>query len=115
MKGLCGMYQRVILVPRPDYASRVVIWKTLVQYYGGQITDSLDVSSLAKVTDGYTPGHIHTAVTTVLNDRRVQQVINDHLYVYVHLTINAVIEYSSTLYVGMARKNGGQCKHMASV
>ena len=72
------MYQRVILVPRPDYASRVVMWKTLVQYYGGQITDSLDISSLAKVADGYTPGHIHTAVTTVLNDRRVQQVINDH-------------------------------------
>ena len=69
------MYQRIILVPRPDYASRVVIWRALVQNYGGQITDSLDISSLAKVTDGYTPGHIYTAVTAVLTDRRVQQVI----------------------------------------
>ena len=22
MKGLCGMYQRIVMVPRPDYASR---------------------------------------------------------------------------------------------
>ena len=22
VKGLCGMYQRVIMIPRPDYASR---------------------------------------------------------------------------------------------
>ena len=73
-KGLCGMYQRIILVPRPDYASRFIIWRVLVQAYGGQITDSLDVSSLAKVTDGYTPGHIHAAISAVLTDRRVQQV-----------------------------------------
>lgn len=74
VKGLCGMYQRIILVPRPDYASRVVLWRALIQNYCGQITESLDISSLAKVTDGYTPGHIHTAVSTVLTDRRVQQV-----------------------------------------
>ena len=23
VKGLCGMYQRIIMIPRPDYASRV--------------------------------------------------------------------------------------------
>lgn len=80
MKGLCGMYQRIILVPRPDYASRVVIWKALIHHHGGQIADSLDISSLAKVTDGYTPGHIHTAVTTVLSDRRVQQVGTKIIY-----------------------------------
>lgn len=76
VKGLCGMYQRIILVPRPDYASRIVIWKTLINDNGGQIAESLDISSLAKITDGYTPGHIHTAITSVLSDRRVQQVRN---------------------------------------
>ena len=35
---------------------------------------SLDVSSLAKVTDGYTPGHINSAITVVLSERRIQQV-----------------------------------------
>lgn len=37
------------------------------------ISNTLDVSSLSKVTDGYTPGHIFTAVSQVLTDRRIQQ------------------------------------------
>ena len=41
---------------------------------GGLITDSLDLSSLAKVTDGFTQGDIHIAVTTVLTEKRIQQV-----------------------------------------
>ena len=68
------MYQRVILVPRPDYASRVILWRCLLLRNGGQISESLDLSSLAKITDGYTPGHINTAITNVLTERRVQQV-----------------------------------------
>jgi hypothetical protein len=32
----------------------------------------LDVSSLSKVTDGYTPGHMLTAITQVLTERRIQ-------------------------------------------
>ena len=100
-KGLCGMYERIVMIPRPDYASRlgqfivgvcmvcrsegvcmciicmqpvVVIWRNLVLRNGGRITDMLDLSCLAKVTDGYTPGHMNTAVTQVLNERRIAQV-----------------------------------------
>jgi hypothetical protein len=50
-----------------------VLWRRLTIKNGGAITNSLDVSSLAKVTDGYTPGHMHTAITQVLTDRRIQQ------------------------------------------
>ena len=74
VKGLCGMYQRVILVPRPDYASRVILWRSMILKNEGQITDVFDLSSLAKITDGYTPGQMHTVTTNVLNERRVQQV-----------------------------------------
>ena len=148
VKGLCGIYQRIILVPRPDYASRVgtstlfiispksikgyfrlhcksantvlhssliprplpafhrfsvlqvtkaclgpgyeanctqvsayvtssihaVLWKAMISKNGGHYSDALDLSSLAKVTDGYTPGHINTVVTQVLTERRIQQV-----------------------------------------
>ncbi len=41
---------------------------------GGHLTDSLDLSSLAKITDGYTPGHITTVAVQVLTERRIQQV-----------------------------------------
>ena len=68
------MYQRIILVPRPDYGSRVILWRAMITKHSGIITEALDLSSLAKITDGYTPGHIKTVVTNVLSDRRVQQV-----------------------------------------
>lgn len=50
-----------------------VLWRRLIIKNSGAITNSLDVSSLAKVTDGYTPGHVQTAVSQVLTERRIQQ------------------------------------------
>jgi SpoVK/Ycf46/Vps4 family AAA+-type ATPase len=74
-KPLCTMYQRVIMVPRPDYASRYVIWRAIIQNYGGLncLSDALDLSSLAKISDGYSAGHIEKSVSGVLSERRVQQ------------------------------------------
>ena len=51
-----------------------VIWRSLLRRQTGQILDGLDFSSLAKITDGYTPGHIQTAIEQVLSERRIQQV-----------------------------------------
>ena len=54
------------------------------------MTDGFDMSSIAKVSDGYTPGHINTAVTQVLTERRIQQVrknqyrVKEEESVYVH-------------------------------
>ncbi len=73
VKGLCGIYHRILLVPRPDYASRMILWQQLISRET-TLTVGLDFSSLAKVTDGYTPGHIRTAIAAVLTERRVTQV-----------------------------------------
>ncbi|CAH1783239.1 unnamed protein product [Owenia fusiformis] len=73
MKPLASCYQKIILIPRPDYASRHLIWRKLITKFNGIISNSLDISSLAKVTDGYTPGHMVTACTQVLTERRVAQ------------------------------------------
>ena len=51
----------------------VVLWKSLLLRHGGQSYDNLDISSLAKVSDGYTPGHLNTVITQVLSERRIQQ------------------------------------------
>lgn len=40
---------------------------------GAQLTPVLDLSSLAKVTDDYTQGHILRAVRSVLTSRRLSQ------------------------------------------
>ena len=50
---------------------------------GGRISDMLDLSCLAKVTDGYTPGHMNTAVLQVLTERRIAQVKSTDCLTYV--------------------------------
>ncbi|XP_062383643.1 dynein regulatory complex protein 11 isoform X2 [Sardina pilchardus] len=71
IKSLCKVYKKVILIPRPDYASRLVLWRDLLRTRGAHLTPALDLSSLAKVTDGYTQGHILRAVRSVLTTRRL--------------------------------------------
>ncbi|KAK6325599.1 hypothetical protein J4Q44_G00049410 [Coregonus suidteri] len=73
LKPFCKVYRKIILIPRPDYASRLVLWRELLRGGGAHLTPSLDLSSLAKVTDGYTQGHILQAVRLVLTPRRLAQ------------------------------------------
>ena len=47
--------------------------------HSGIITSNLDVSSLAKITHGYTMGHIDTACQQVLTERRVANLNKKHL------------------------------------
>ncbi|XP_010116248.1 PREDICTED: IQ and AAA domain-containing protein 1, partial [Chlamydotis macqueenii] len=73
LKPFCKVYQKIILIPRPDYASRFVLWKHIILQNGGAVTDSLNVSCLAKLSDGFTQGHIIQAVQAVLSKLRLQQ------------------------------------------
>ncbi|XP_042851696.1 dynein regulatory complex protein 11 isoform X3 [Panthera tigris] len=73
LQSFCKVYQKIILVPRPDYASRFVLWKQIIQRNGGIITNALNISCLAKVTDGFTQGHIVQVVKGVLTDRRIHR------------------------------------------
>ncbi|KAJ0032484.1 hypothetical protein NQD34_002565, partial [Periophthalmus magnuspinnatus] len=73
IKGLCKMYSKIILIPRPDYGSRIILWKQLIQKHGGKLTPALNLSSLSKISDGYTPGHIVKVIQTVITKRRILQ------------------------------------------
>ncbi|XP_007904066.2 dynein regulatory complex protein 11 [Callorhinchus milii] len=72
LKPFCKNYKKIILIPRPDYASRKLFWKSIIEQQGGILTSALDLSSLAKVTDGYTQGHIVTAAQAVLSELRIK-------------------------------------------
>ncbi|XP_044159919.1 dynein regulatory complex protein 11 isoform X1 [Bufo gargarizans] len=72
IKPLTKVYKKIVLVPRPDYAARLVLWKQLISQQA-ESTTSLNYSALAKITDGFTPGHMVQAVDTVLNERRIRQ------------------------------------------
>uniref|UniRef100_A0A663M1V1 IQ motif containing with AAA domain 1 n=1 Tax=Athene cunicularia TaxID=194338 RepID=A0A663M1V1_ATHCN len=73
LKPFCKVYQKIILIPRPDYASRFVLWKHIILQNGGEITNLLNISCLAKVSDGFTQGHIVQAVQAVLSELRLLQ------------------------------------------
>ncbi|XP_035508639.1 dynein regulatory complex protein 11 [Morone saxatilis] len=76
IKSLCKMYSKIILIPRPDYGSRYILWKQLIEKQGGEVTRALDLSSLAKISDGYTPGHMIQVIQTVVTKRRILQQTN---------------------------------------
>ncbi|KAM4548926.1 dynein regulatory complex protein 11 [Odontesthes bonariensis] len=76
IKLLCKMYSKIILIPRPDYGSRYILWKQLIKKKGGEITKALDLSSLAKISDGYTPGHMVQVIQSVVTKRRILQQAN---------------------------------------
>ncbi|NXT41464.1 DRC11 protein, partial [Pelecanoides urinatrix] len=80
LKPFCKVYQKIILIPRPDYASRFgkyfgcsLLWKHIILQNGGAITNLLNISCLAKVSDGFTQGHIVQAVQAVLTELRLLQ------------------------------------------
>ncbi|KAH0621735.1 hypothetical protein JD844_023350 [Phrynosoma platyrhinos] len=79
LRPLCRVYKKIILVPRPDYASRfgkymkTFLWKHFIQQNGGVLSKPLNISCLAQVSDGYTQGHILNAVQAVLTERRLMQ------------------------------------------
>uniref|UniRef100_A0A8D2ZQ37 AAA+ ATPase domain-containing protein n=1 Tax=Scophthalmus maximus TaxID=52904 RepID=A0A8D2ZQ37_SCOMX len=76
IKTLCKMYSKIILIPRPDYGSRYILWKQLITKQGGEVTKALDLSSLAKISDGYTPGHMVQVIQSVVTKRRIMQLAN---------------------------------------
>ncbi|VDN99468.1 unnamed protein product [Rodentolepis nana] len=71
VKPFCKLFDRIILIPRPDYGTRYLLWKTLIVKNGGKLTRDLDISSLAKVSDGYTAGMMDRSCKEILTDRRL--------------------------------------------
>ncbi|KAJ4943004.1 hypothetical protein JOQ06_005513 [Pogonophryne albipinna] len=76
IKSLCKMYSKIILIPRPDYGSRCILWNRLIRKQGGDVTRALDLGSLAKISDGYTPGHMVQVIQSIVTKRRTLQQAN---------------------------------------
>lgn len=72
MKQLDKVYQKVVSVPRPDYGSLHMLWRSILTREGAKdLGDELDLSSLSKISDGYTAGDITKVVREVLTPRRI--------------------------------------------
>lgn len=54
-KLLQQVYQKYLVVPRPDYTSRYCIWSYFLGQYSA-ISTRFDISIMTKISDGYTTG-----------------------------------------------------------
>lgn len=50
-----------------------VLWRALIVRHNGILNTNLDITSLSKISDGYTAGHIAQACRQVLTERRLAQ------------------------------------------
>ncbi|KAL2302617.1 hypothetical protein Nmel_010046, partial [Mimus melanotis] len=68
----CKVYQKIILIPKPDYLTRS-LWKHYILQGGGSLTKLVNLNCLAQVSDGFTQGHVVDVVHTVLTELRLLQ------------------------------------------
>ncbi|XP_027761402.1 dynein regulatory complex protein 11 isoform X1 [Empidonax traillii] len=73
MGPFCKVYQKIILISRPDYTSRFALWKHFILQNGGAFSSLENLSCLAQLSDGFTQGHILDVVQTVLSELRLLQ------------------------------------------
>ncbi|CAK0838676.1 unnamed protein product, partial [Prorocentrum cordatum] len=81
-KGLMDAFDEKVWVNYPEYGSRVVLWQKFIEQKGVFVDPvKLNISTLARVSDGYSAGSIKQTVDRVLTARRVQQLKNRALKV----------------------------------
>ncbi|KAF2362647.1 ATPase AAA-type core [Trinorchestia longiramus] len=54
IKNLTSVYHKVLLCPRPTCSARAALWVHQLQLHGAQISPALDISCLARISDGFT-------------------------------------------------------------
>ena len=69
---------KMLYIPRPDYSSMQMIWKTLVLRRGVKLPQSFDLQTLAHLSQGMTAGRINSVVNDVVTDWRLQKVARGH-------------------------------------
>ena len=78
-KELKAFFDKFLFMPYPDYPSRLMLWRGFVKEQlalsGGQlhkeIPDEFDLSTLARISEGFSAGAVHRCVKKTLTKRRV--------------------------------------------
>jgi len=74
-KDIKAVFNCQLYLPIPDYASRVLLWRKFLEVrfakFEMDLPTSLDVSSLATVSHGYSPGSIKKCINETLSHRRI--------------------------------------------
>ena len=75
-KDLKNFFDKMLYFPKPDYASRLMLWRETIKAQltvGSFFADDFDLSTLARISEGFSAGAICTTVEKTLTARRVQR------------------------------------------
>eukprot|EP00667_Euglena_gracilis_P002013 EG_transcript_2015 len=72
VKELLKVFPCMVYCVHPDYASRMLLWQTLIQRRGGRLQREYDTEILAYMSHNYTSGTIRKVIHSTLTDRRVR-------------------------------------------
>ncbi|XJO74629.1 hypothetical protein BDV3_005425 [Batrachochytrium dendrobatidis] len=72
VKAMLPLFDKVILCPKPDYSSRMQLWKQFISERCGERYATINISLLAKITNGCSAGTIKMICDHVLTDRRIK-------------------------------------------
>ncbi|KAK7080743.1 Dynein regulatory complex protein 11 [Halocaridina rubra] len=73
VKSLASVYQKILMIQRPTFGARADLWRQLITKNGGKLTPRLDLSGLARISDGFTTGHISSVVCQVVTEQRLSK------------------------------------------
>ncbi|KAG5885212.1 hypothetical protein JTB14_012235 [Gonioctena quinquepunctata] len=71
-KLLQQVYQKFLIIPRPNYSSRYIVWTHLLSQYVA-VNWQFDIGLMSKISDGYTIGSIIGTVKEVMTVKRMLQ------------------------------------------
>lgn len=67
-------FDKALYFPFPNYSTRKMLFKTLVERCGGSLKENFPLSTLSYITEGYTAGSFKRAIEKVLTERRKAQI-----------------------------------------
>jgi SpoVK/Ycf46/Vps4 family AAA+-type ATPase len=75
VKALVPIFDKHIYVPKPDYASRSLLWKEFIcQKVTHEQASLIDLPSITRISQGLTSGAIKLICDRVLTERRLKNV-----------------------------------------
>ncbi|KAJ3270956.1 Dynein regulatory complex protein 11 [Terramyces sp. JEL0728] len=71
-KTMLPLFDKVLFCPKPDYGGRVIMWTEFITRLVPRGNESVNISLLARMSEGFSTGSIEICVLRVLTPRRVK-------------------------------------------
>ncbi|KAJ3254876.1 Dynein regulatory complex protein 11 [Boothiomyces macroporosus] len=71
-KAMLPLFDKILFCPKPDYGGRVIMWTEFINRLVPRGHESVNISLLARMSEGFSTGSIEICVLRVLTPRRIR-------------------------------------------